>query len=76
MDGFGLRRSQTQKITPGDGDCLFHSVLDGYNNLHPGGSMFERKADNTENTKNNTAAAVWIWLIKWLALRMLPPIPT
>ena len=50
MDGFGLRRSQTQKITPGDGDCLFHSVLDGYNNLHPGGSMFERKADNTEDT--------------------------
>ena len=50
MRSFGLRRSQTQRFTPGDGDCAFHSVLDGYNNLHPEGSLFERKEDNTEDT--------------------------
>ena len=34
----------------GDGDCALHSVLDGYNNLHPAGSMFKRKEENTEDT--------------------------
>ena len=45
-----LKRSDSQKFTPADGDCGFHSVLDGYNNLHTDGlSLFERTLTG-ENT--------------------------
>ena len=45
-----LKRSDSQKFTPADGECGFHSVLDGYNNLHTDGlSLFERTLSG-ENT--------------------------
>ena len=44
MASLGFQRSKTQPSTLGDGDCLIHAVLDGYNNIHGDAwSLFDRK---------------------------------
>ena len=40
LNQLGFELSRTQPETPGDGNCLIHSVLDGYNNHRGDDALF------------------------------------